>query len=145
MSDRQNNQNENLCTCMACETKADRTRPGYTYKRLMEDPHSAFVTAVRWYENEQSLEPWREIFFLDSRNAIADFGTALRNGECRIEIMDVCRCLDVYKQAVHNHQVFLARVRREKAMLSQEQQESAVTRQAAEALLGVASLKGNGH
>lgn len=118
----------------------DRSTPASNYRKLVNDSHSAFVIAVRWYENEDSTEPWREMLFLDIRSAIADWGLALRRGECRIELIDVCRCLDVYDQAVHNHRNFLKRLSLEKQKyesmkLRQNEQQS--EKVAAEALMSV--------
>lgn len=118
----------------------DRTRPALAYKKLVNDSHSAFVVAVRWYQTEQCLEPWREMLFLDIRNAIADWGHSLRKGECKIELIDVCRCLDVYNQAVHNHRNFTQRVLREKAMANAANEECKEKESAAKVLLSVSGM-----
>ena len=138
---RQNHPENHSCQCPACQSPIDRSKPIENYKALIDDKHSAFVVAVRWYENEDSVEPWRELMCLDIRHAIADWGHELRNGNCRIELLDVCRCFDVYDQAVSNHKHFAQRVSNERQALQQkmQQQQQQSETAAARALLSVAT------
>ena len=135
---RENHENVQMaCPCPACHIPIDLTRPIKNYKAVMNDTHSAFVVAIRWYKNADStdsIEPWRELLCLDIRHAIADWGQQLRDGHCRIELLSVCRCLNVYEEAVHNHKQFLQRLAKERHAIQQVDEDAA-----ARALLSVAT------